>query len=205
MHVLYAIIVSIKWHLQYFSSCIGRNWARTGLHPHEFVICVHSRGRILGRNPHKSLKSFPPCYFFKLTQPLTVSVKEKGGKPDRKPYPLPYGLRTPCRNLKYENSPDYATLDTGKDDSILFSYIPVSLLSTPPTITTTDRPYGDIVNQANRDIPCGVGCRKSAERPVKKSAIFLGSFSKIYLYEMMIVVCRIQRTLFCLSQSIIQG
>ncbi len=38
-------------------------------------------------------------YFFKLTQPLTVSVKEKGGKPDRKPYPLPYGLSNPYRNL----------------------------------------------------------------------------------------------------------
>jgi hypothetical protein len=41
-------------------------------------------------------------YFFKLTQPLTVStvqllytVKEKGGKPYRKPYPLSYGLRNP--------------------------------------------------------------------------------------------------------------
>jgi hypothetical protein len=55
----------------------------------------------------ENLKSFPPCYsktatytalpsdlyFFKLEQPLTVSivyllytVKEKGGKPDRKPY-----------------------------------------------------------------------------------------------------------------------
>ncbi len=44
------------------------------------------------------------------------------------------------------------TVDSSKDDSILFSYIPVSLLSTPPTITTTDRPYGDIVNQANTDI-----------------------------------------------------
>jgi hypothetical protein len=32
-------------------------------------------------------------YFFKLTQPLRVSVREKGGKPDRKQYPLPYGLR----------------------------------------------------------------------------------------------------------------
>ncbi len=49
-------------------------------------------------------------YFFKLTQPLTVSttVKEKGGKPDRKPYPLPYGLRNPYRNLKSENSQDYS-------------------------------------------------------------------------------------------------
>jgi len=34
-------------------------------------------------------------------QPLTVSVKEKEGKPDRKPYPH-YGLRNPCRNLKSE-------------------------------------------------------------------------------------------------------
>jgi hypothetical protein len=31
-------------------------------------------------------------------QRLTVSVKEKGGKPDRNPYPLPYGLRNPYRN-----------------------------------------------------------------------------------------------------------
>jgi hypothetical protein len=53
-------------------------------------------------------------YFFKLSQPLTVStvqlldtVKEKEGKPVKKPYPLPYA-RNPCRNLKSENSQDYA-------------------------------------------------------------------------------------------------
>jgi hypothetical protein len=53
-------------------------------------------------------------YFFKLTQPLTVStvqllytVKEKGGKPDRKTIPLPCGL-SPYRNFKSENSQDYA-------------------------------------------------------------------------------------------------
>ncbi len=71
----------------------------------------------------QSLNIFPPCYsqpplhtalpwdfyFFKLTQPLTVSVKEKGGTPDIKPpYPLPYGLRNLHRNLKSENSQDYA-------------------------------------------------------------------------------------------------
>ncbi len=28
---------------------------------------------------------------------LLYTVKEKGGKPDRKPYPLPYGLRNPYR------------------------------------------------------------------------------------------------------------
>ncbi len=54
-------------------------------------------------------------YFFKLTQSHTISrvqlrytVKETGGKPDRKPYPLSYGLRNPYRNLKSENSQDYA-------------------------------------------------------------------------------------------------
>jgi hypothetical protein len=38
----------------------------------------------------------------------TYIVKEKGGKPDRKPYPLPYRLRKLYRNLKSENSQDYA-------------------------------------------------------------------------------------------------
>ncbi len=54
-------------------------------------------------------------YFFKLKQPPTVSrvkylytVEEKGGKPERKPYPLSYGIRNPYRNLKSENSQDYA-------------------------------------------------------------------------------------------------
>jgi hypothetical protein len=35
------------------------------------------------------------------------TVKEKGRKPDRKSYHLPYGLRNPCRNLRSENSQDY--------------------------------------------------------------------------------------------------
>jgi hypothetical protein len=53
--------------------------------------------------------------FFNLPQPLTVSpvqllvtVKEKGGKPDRKINPLPYGLQNPYRKLKSENSQCYA-------------------------------------------------------------------------------------------------
>jgi hypothetical protein len=36
------------------------------------------------------------------------TVKEKGGKPDRKPHPLHFDLRNPYRNLKSENSQDYA-------------------------------------------------------------------------------------------------
>jgi hypothetical protein len=36
-----------------------------------------------------------------------VTVKETRGKPDRKPYPLFYGLKNPYSNLKSENSQDY--------------------------------------------------------------------------------------------------
>jgi hypothetical protein len=89
------------------------------------TLTAHSqhiqRGRILGRNLDKS---FPPCYSqsplqlcleisissysHNLLQFLQFSAKEKEGKPDRKPYPLPSGLRNPIRNLKSENSQDYA-------------------------------------------------------------------------------------------------
>jgi hypothetical protein len=53
------------------------------------------------QNPDKSLKSFPPCYsqlsltVSTVTVQLLYTVKEKGGNPDRKSYPLPYGLRNP--------------------------------------------------------------------------------------------------------------
>ncbi len=78
-------------------------------------FCLN-RGRILGRNPDKSLKSFPPCYSrhlysialrFLFLHTHATSGKEKWGKPDRNPYQLPYGLRNPYRNLKPENSQDY--------------------------------------------------------------------------------------------------
>jgi hypothetical protein len=55
---------------------------------------------------HNHFYSFAGDFnFFKLTQPLTVSAKEKGGKSDRKPFPLPYGLRNPYRSLKSEVMP----------------------------------------------------------------------------------------------------
>jgi hypothetical protein len=58
-----------------------------------FLLAIHS---------HLTSTSLSwDLYFFKLTQPLPVStvqllytVKEKGGKPDRKPHPLPYGLKS---------------------------------------------------------------------------------------------------------------
>ncbi len=83
--------------------------------------------KILGRNPDKSLKSFPRSYskslpqlcleiyissnsfkLFQFLQFILHTVKEKGGKPDREPYLLPYALRNPYRNLKSRNSQDYA-------------------------------------------------------------------------------------------------
>ncbi len=39
---------------------------------------------------------------------ITVHWKETGGEPDRKPYPLLYGLTNPYIYLKSENSQDYA-------------------------------------------------------------------------------------------------
>jgi hypothetical protein len=39
---------------------------------------------------------------------LLYTVKGKGGKPDRKPHLLTYGLSNPYRNLKPGNSQDYA-------------------------------------------------------------------------------------------------
>ncbi len=38
----------------------------------------------------------------------STTQRKKGGKPYSRPYPLPYGLRYPYRNLKSENSQDYA-------------------------------------------------------------------------------------------------
>jgi hypothetical protein len=54
---------------------------------HKFVN-ISSSGRILSSLLFTVTSTALPWdfYFFKLTQPLTVSVKEKGGKPNRKPW-----------------------------------------------------------------------------------------------------------------------
>jgi hypothetical protein len=86
-------------------------------------------GRIFGRNPDKSLQSFLPCYsqsppqlwleisissnsrnllpFLQFSYCTVYTLQEKGGKPDRTPYPLPYALRNSYINLKSGNSHDY--------------------------------------------------------------------------------------------------
>jgi hypothetical protein len=45
---------------------------------------------------------------FYISVTVHCTVKEKGEKPDRKPDRKPYPLRNPYRNLKSENSQDYA-------------------------------------------------------------------------------------------------
>jgi hypothetical protein len=65
---------------------------------------------------HSNLYSFALRFIFLQTHAtsysfysaLVYTVKQKGGKPHRKPHPLPYDLRNPYRNLKCENSQDYA-------------------------------------------------------------------------------------------------
>jgi hypothetical protein len=60
-----------------------------------FTVHLYSFAlRFLFLQPHATSYSFYSA--------LLYTVKEKGGKPDRKPYPLPYGLRNPYRNLKPE-------------------------------------------------------------------------------------------------------
>jgi hypothetical protein len=53
------------------------------------------------------LQTHATSYSFSAVQ-LLYTVKEKGGKPDRKPCLFPYGLKNPYRNLKSENSKEYA-------------------------------------------------------------------------------------------------
>ncbi len=83
-------------------------------------LCGTFWGQILGRNPDKSLKSFPSCYTqspLQLCLEFSISsnsrnllqflefshlytVKEKGGKSDIKPWPPPYGSINTFRNLE---------------------------------------------------------------------------------------------------------
>ncbi len=100
-----------------FSDCGQIIWAFP--FPYTNNVLYKYRGRILGWNPDKSLKSFSfllftvtskalpwDFYFIKITQPLIYFysqllhiVKEKGGEPNRKPCTLPYGYRIHTKTL----------------------------------------------------------------------------------------------------------
>ena len=59
---------------------------------------------------HLSVSSFALRFLFlqtRATSLLYIGIGERR-KIERKPHPLPYGLRNPYRNLKSENSQDYA-------------------------------------------------------------------------------------------------
>jgi hypothetical protein len=51
-------------------------------------------------------------FLFGLSYCVGDTVKDKGGEPGRKPYPLSYILRNPYRNLKSENWQDYTQKPT---------------------------------------------------------------------------------------------
>ncbi len=53
------------------------------------------------------LQTHAISYSFYISVTVLYTVKEKGGKPDRKPNSLAFGLRNPHRNPKSENSQDY--------------------------------------------------------------------------------------------------
>ncbi len=56
---------------------------------------------------HTHLYSFALRFLFIQTHTTSYSVcKGDRRKTDRKPYPIPYGLRNPYKNLKSENSQD---------------------------------------------------------------------------------------------------
>jgi hypothetical protein len=58
---------------------------------------------------HGHLYSFALRFIFLPIRAISYSFcKGERRKTDRKPHPLPYGLRNPYRNLKSENSQDYA-------------------------------------------------------------------------------------------------
>jgi hypothetical protein len=85
------------------------------------VTKVQSRGRILGRNPDKSLQIFPPSYSQSTLQLcLGISISSNSRKLLQFLYRkkeenlieihthFPIFLRNPYRNLKSENSKDFA-------------------------------------------------------------------------------------------------
>ncbi len=72
-------------------------------------------GRLLRQNPdRKNSEEFSTLLFqshlysFALISQTHATSYSFFRKPDRKPQPLPYGWRNPCRNLMSENSQDYA-------------------------------------------------------------------------------------------------
>jgi hypothetical protein len=67
-----------------------------------FLLAIHNH------LPLKFIFLQTPATSYSFCSSLLHIVKEKGGKPEKKPHPLPYGLRNPYRNLKSENSQNYA-------------------------------------------------------------------------------------------------
>jgi hypothetical protein len=115
-------------------------------------------GRILGRIQTKVWRVFLlffHCYLYSFTLRFkflqthaTFYVflqfsywtlqRRNGGKPDRKTYPLPFGLRNSYRNLKSENSQDYA--QKPQRNSTFMNSTSVPLYSKPISAVGSSKP-----------------------------------------------------------------
>ncbi len=74
-----------------------------------FHLAIHSQSSLHSTAlPYRFLFLQTHATSYNFYSSVIVHYKGEGGKPDRKPYPLPYDLRNPDRNLKCENSQAYA-------------------------------------------------------------------------------------------------
>jgi hypothetical protein len=64
------------------------------------LLAIHSHFYIFALR-FLFLQTHATSYSFSSSVTVLYTVKEKGGKPDRKPYPLPYALRNSYRKLKF--------------------------------------------------------------------------------------------------------
>ncbi len=70
-----------------------------------FLLAIHNLAlKFLYLQAHETSYSF----YSSIIVHCKGERRKPDRKPDRKPYPLPYGSRNPYRNLKTENSQDYA-------------------------------------------------------------------------------------------------
>jgi len=78
----------------------------------------------------------------------------------------------------YQSDEPSSRIDLDVDEGV--RYIPVSLLSTPPTITTTNRPYGEIVNKDFYDLSTGARRKPKPEAPKSGRKVATSSTNTLY-------------------------
>ncbi len=87
----------------------------------------------------KFLQTHATFYVFLQFISYWTLQRKKRGKPDRKPYPLPYGLRNPYRNLKSENSQDYVQRPQRNSTFMNSTSVPLYCMPNPHVIPSMQR------------------------------------------------------------------